>query len=284
MSRIRVLVVDDAVIVRRLVAKALEADPEFQVVGTASDGPLALQKIAELSPDVVTLDLDMPEMDGLKVLAEIRRRWRGLPAVIFTGMSEPGPAELEALALGANDCIVKVPHEGNMVHALKWVQETLGPRLKAIVAEWQLTVRSASAPARPPAPPVTRPAPVPASPTAPPAGAPPSPPAASPPPPASPPFRSTPPEVLVVAASTGARTPSRRSWPSCRRTSRSRCWWCSTCPSASRRSWRSGCGRAAGWMPGRRNRGSRWRRAPSGWRRRTATWWCSGSAASCTYS
>ncbi len=203
MTSIRVLVVDDAVIVRRLVAKALEADPEFQVVGTASDGPLALQKIQELSPDVVTLDLDMPEMDGLKVLAEIRRRWRSLPAVIFTGMSEPGPAELEALALGANECIVKVPHEGNMVHALKWVQETLGPRLKAIVAEWQLTVRSAAVPARPPAPPVTAPATVAQSPGAPPAPAAPAPHASRTPPLARPPVRSTPPEVLVVAASTG---------------------------------------------------------------------------------
>ncbi len=186
MSRIRVLVVDDAVIVRRLVAKALEADPGFQVVGTASDGPMALRKIEELSPDVVTLDLDMPGMDGLEVLAEIRRRWRGLPAVIFTGMSEPGPAELEALALGANDCLMKVPHEGNMVHALGWVQETLAPRLKAIVAEWRGAARA--------------PAPVAAGgPAAVGRGVSPAAPASL----ARPPFSITPPEVLLVAASTG---------------------------------------------------------------------------------
>jgi two-component system chemotaxis response regulator CheB len=132
---IRVLVVDDAVIVRRLIGQALSQVPGFDVVGTASDGDIALRRIEELHPDAITLDIDMPEMNGLETLREIRKRWPGLSVVMFTGVTEPGARELEALGLGANDCVTKVPHEGNMVNAIQWTQNRLAPRLKAVVAE-----------------------------------------------------------------------------------------------------------------------------------------------------
>ena len=132
---IRVLVVDDAVIVRRLIGQALAQVKGFEVVGTASDGDIALAKIEELHPDAITLDIDMPEMNGLETLRQIRKRWPELAVVMFTGVAEPGVRELEALGLGANDCITKLPHEGNMVNAIQWTQARLAPRLKAIVAE-----------------------------------------------------------------------------------------------------------------------------------------------------
>jgi two-component system chemotaxis response regulator CheB len=93
-SKIGVLVVDDAIIVRRLIAQALAQDPVFEILDTASDGDLALERLAARMADVVTLDIDMPVKDGLQTLREIRARWPKLPVVIFTGMSEPGAAEL----------------------------------------------------------------------------------------------------------------------------------------------------------------------------------------------
>jgi two-component system chemotaxis response regulator CheB len=144
---IRVLVVDDAVIVRRLVAMALAKDTGIEVVGSASDGDIAIAQLEKLAVDVVVLDIDMPTMNGLAALREIRKRWPALPVVVFTGMAEPGPAELEALTLGASDVVQKLPHEGNMLNAMEWVTTRLVPRLRAVVSEWRT---------RSPAPPAAR--------------------------------------------------------------------------------------------------------------------------------
>lgn len=129
------MIVDDAVIVRRLIAQALGREPDMEVVGTASDGDLALGAIADQRPDVVTLDIDMPGLDGLETLRRLRVTSPHLAVVMFTGVSEPGVAELEALALGANDLVPKLPHEGNMVNAIEWVSTRLAPRLREVAAE-----------------------------------------------------------------------------------------------------------------------------------------------------
>jgi CheY-like chemotaxis protein len=76
MSKIRVLVVDDAVVVRRLLAQELSSDPALEVVGTAANGRIALARMPQVNPDVVILDVEMPEMDGLATLAEIRKTYR----------------------------------------------------------------------------------------------------------------------------------------------------------------------------------------------------------------
>ena len=73
MPKIRVLIVDDAVVIRRLLSDVLESDPDLEVAGTAANGRIALSKIRELNPDLVTLDVEMPEMDGLEALLEIRK-------------------------------------------------------------------------------------------------------------------------------------------------------------------------------------------------------------------
>ena len=104
---VRVLVVDDSALMRKLIPRILERDPVIEVVGTAIDGFFALKKIEELSPDVVTLDLEMPGVNGIDTLKEIMRRWR-LPVIVVSSHSTTGAAiTLKALALGAFDFVAK---------------------------------------------------------------------------------------------------------------------------------------------------------------------------------
>ncbi len=104
---IRVLVVDDSALMRKLIPAVLARDPSIEVVGTAMDGAFALKKIEELRPDVVTLDLEMPRMDGMETLRLIMRR-APLPVILFSTHSKEGAySTLKALALGAVDFIAK---------------------------------------------------------------------------------------------------------------------------------------------------------------------------------
>jgi two-component system chemotaxis response regulator CheB len=106
-ERIRVLVVDDSALMRKLIPAILARDSSIEVVGTAMDGAFALKKIEELQPDVVTLDLEMPRMDGMETLRLIMGR-APLPVILFsTHSKEGGYATLKALALGAVDFVAK---------------------------------------------------------------------------------------------------------------------------------------------------------------------------------
>src|SRR5581483_11994282 len=108
MTKIRVLVVDDAVVVRRLLSDELAGDPALEVAGTAANGRIALAKIPQVNPDVVILDLEMSEMDGLQTLAALRRNHPRLPVILFSGRGSRSDAVVvEALALGANDYVAK---------------------------------------------------------------------------------------------------------------------------------------------------------------------------------
>ncbi len=107
MERVRVLVVDDSALMRKLIPLILERDPDVEVVGTAMDGAFALRKIAELKPDVVTLDLEMPRMDGIETLRMIMRS-APLPVIVFSTHSKEGAySTFKALALGAIDFVAK---------------------------------------------------------------------------------------------------------------------------------------------------------------------------------
>src|SRR5437660_9791425 len=106
-QRIRVLVVDDSALMRKLIPMVLERDPDIEVVGTAMDGGFALKKIEELHPDVVTLDLEMPRMDGIEALRLIMRR-APIPIIVFSTHSKEGAySTFKALALGAIDFVAK---------------------------------------------------------------------------------------------------------------------------------------------------------------------------------
>ena len=131
---IKVLVVDDAVAVRRLLTSIIQEDPELELVGIAADGRIALNKIELLKPDIVTLDILMPEMDGLAVLAEMRARGLTVPTLVFSTITRHGAKEtIEALALGATDYITKPTQYDNPADALDAVRRELVPRIKAIV-------------------------------------------------------------------------------------------------------------------------------------------------------
>ena len=86
---VRVLVVDDSALMRKMIPQILERDSSIQVVGTAMDGSFGLKKIAELRPDVVTIDLDMPRMDGMEMLRQITRIHR-IPSIIVSAHSTTG--------------------------------------------------------------------------------------------------------------------------------------------------------------------------------------------------
>ncbi len=106
-ERIRVLVVDDSALMRKLIPAILERDPSIEVVGTAMDGTFALKKIEEFHPDVITLDLEMPRMDGLEALRLIMRR-APMPVIVFSTHSKEGAySTFKALALGAIDFVAK---------------------------------------------------------------------------------------------------------------------------------------------------------------------------------
>ncbi|HUO27186.1 MAG TPA: chemotaxis response regulator protein-glutamate methylesterase [Candidatus Aquilonibacter sp.] len=107
MSKIRVLVVDDSALMRKLIPQMLEADEAIEVVGTAMDGTFCLKKIDDLKPNVVTLDLEMPGMNGIDTLKEIMRR-QPLPVIVVSSHSTDGATvTMKALGLGAFDFVAK---------------------------------------------------------------------------------------------------------------------------------------------------------------------------------
>ena len=126
---VRVLAVDDSALMRKLIPQILEKEGSITVVGTAMDGAFGLKKIEELKPHVVTLDLEMPRMDGIAMLREITRRHR-LPVIVVSAHScEGAQATLKALALGAFDFVTK-PRNAASGHLQEIAQE-LAIKIKA---------------------------------------------------------------------------------------------------------------------------------------------------------
>lgn len=107
MSKIRVLVVDDSALVRKLLTEILSSDPDIEVVGSAPDPFVAREKIKQLNPDVMTLDVEMPRMDGITFLSNVMRL-RPMPVVMVSTLTEQGAeVTLDALEYGAVDYVTK---------------------------------------------------------------------------------------------------------------------------------------------------------------------------------
>jgi two-component system, chemotaxis family, protein-glutamate methylesterase/glutaminase len=155
---ISVLVVDDSVVVRRLITDALGGAADITVAGTAANGLLAQARIDQLKPDVVTMDIEMPQMDGITAVKELRKRHRHLPVIMFSTLSDAGAsATLEALAAGATDYVTKPSNIGSIAESIAAVREQLVPKIRSLAGRSR---PRASGPVRPPLRPSTAAAPV----------------------------------------------------------------------------------------------------------------------------
>lgn len=133
MPPISVLVVDDSVVVRRLVTLALEGHEDIDVVGVAANGQIALTKIEQLKPDVVTMDIEMPVMDGIATVRALRKAGHRMPVIMFSTLTERGAAAtLDALAAGATDYVTKPSGHGSVTEAVTRVSRDLVPRIVAL--------------------------------------------------------------------------------------------------------------------------------------------------------
>jgi two-component system chemotaxis response regulator CheB len=131
MAAIRVLIVDDSVVVRRLFSTALDSDPDIEVVGTAVNGKAGVQKVDQLKPDIVILDVEMPVMTGLEALREIRKTHRDLPILMFSTLTERGAeTTLDALAAGATDYITKPVSSSGIEETHTRITSELIPKIK----------------------------------------------------------------------------------------------------------------------------------------------------------
>lgn len=144
---VRVLIVDDSAVMRQLLSSLLAADPDIEVVGTAADPHLARERIKTLNPDVVTLDVEMPHMDGLTFLRKIMTL-RPMPVVMISTLTQRGAeTTLEALEIGAVDFIAKPTVD--LVHSLEELAAELQRKVKA-AADVRVGARRVAAAPQPP--------------------------------------------------------------------------------------------------------------------------------------
>ncbi len=133
MNKIRVLVVDDSAIMRKLIADILKNDPEIEVVDTAKTGKEAIEKAKVLKPDVITLDIEMPEMDGITALKIIKKEVPQSKVIMFSSLTQEGAkATIESLSLGAYDFVPK-PSSKSFYESIKKIEQDLIPKIKSII-------------------------------------------------------------------------------------------------------------------------------------------------------
>lgn len=148
MKKLKVLIVDDSALIRKMLTEALSGDPSIQVAGIAANGKIALSKIPSVAPDLITLDVEMPEMNGLETLAEIRKLYPDLPVIMFSTLTGPGSQiTVDALALGATDYLAKPSNTGSIDATIKAIREELIPKIKVFCKQTCAVSFAASRPA-----------------------------------------------------------------------------------------------------------------------------------------
>lgn len=133
MDKKRILVVDDSHLIQKVISRVIDSHPMLEVAGTAANGRIALDMIAETNPDLVTLDILMPEMDGLQTLIQLRKKWPNIRTIMISSLTDRGTdAALDALAIGANDYVVKPGSNGGMVGYSEQLSKDLLPKIVAL--------------------------------------------------------------------------------------------------------------------------------------------------------
>ena len=136
MSDTRILVVDDSVVVRKLVTDQLGSVPGLEVVGTAANGKIALRKVELERPDVVVLDVEMPVMDGLETLREIKRREEHPLVIMFSSFTTKGAqVTVDALALGAEDYVAKPTNLLDAEQGAKAIRDELAGKIQLLTGQ-----------------------------------------------------------------------------------------------------------------------------------------------------
>jgi two-component system chemotaxis response regulator CheB len=136
--RTRILIVDDSVVMRSLLRSAIYADTGLEVAGSAADGESALRTIETFHPDLILLDVEMPVMDGLATLRELRARGDKTPVIMCSSLTRRGArVTIEALAAGASDYVAKPAGQTSREAALETLAQDLIPKIHAIVSQAQ---------------------------------------------------------------------------------------------------------------------------------------------------
>ncbi len=148
-NKIRVLVVDDSLVIRRLITRMIGTDEELEVVGEARNGIAALEMMEKVAPDVVTMDVEMPLMDGIETLRQMRPRFSHIRVIMFSTLTNRGAAAtINALMLGASDYVAKSSNDGKLDDTLASLRDELLPKIKSIALRRRFR-QTASQPIRP---------------------------------------------------------------------------------------------------------------------------------------